>query len=120
MLELLVVSAIFSLLVGLLLPALMAARESARCMQCKNNLREIGVAIQQNYDAERKLPEAWRAASERTSGYGWAVALLPYLEEPALARNINRELPVSANRNDLAQYDSADHALSVRHIGVDV
>src|SRR5262245_7550309 len=83
-LELLVVVAIIGILLGLLLPALMSARESARCMQCKNNLREIGLAIQQHHDVAKRLPEAWTAASDKVSGYGWAVALLPYLEQTDL------------------------------------
>src|SRR5262245_35136569 len=86
-LELLVVVAIIGLLIALLLPALMAARESARCMQCKNNLREIGVAIQQHHDAHKKFPAAWQAAPDKVSGYGWAVALLPFLEESAVAKS---------------------------------
>jgi prepilin-type processing-associated H-X9-DG protein/prepilin-type N-terminal cleavage/methylation domain-containing protein len=99
-LELLVVVAIIGVLVGILFPALMAARESARCMQCKNNLREVGVAIQQHHDAVKKFPEAWKAAPDKISGFGWAVALLPYLEESSLAKNINSRLPVSAPQND--------------------
>jgi prepilin-type processing-associated H-X9-DG protein len=102
-LELLVVAAIIGALVGLLLPALMSARESSRCMQCKNNLREIGVAIQQYHDAATKLPEAWKAASDKFSGYGWAVTLLPYLEESNVGKSINAKLSVSARQNDAAR-----------------
>src|SRR6187549_1747609 len=100
-LELLVVVAIVGALVAMLLPALMAARESARCMQCKNNLREIGVAIQQHHDAVKKFPEAWRVAPDKISGFGWAVDLLPFLEESSVAKTINFKLPVSAPQNDV-------------------
>lgn len=99
-LELLVVTAIIGALIGLLFPALMAARESARRLQCKSNLREIGLAIQQRHEAVKKLPEAWTAASDRMSGYGWAVALLPYLEESDLSNSIGRTLPISDDRNE--------------------
>ncbi len=102
-LELLVATAIIGVLVGLLFPALMAARESARCLQCKNNLREIGVAIQQHHEVAKRLPAAWTAAPDKISGYGWVVVLLPYLEESNLGRSINSKLPVSASQNDLAR-----------------
>jgi prepilin-type processing-associated H-X9-DG protein/prepilin-type N-terminal cleavage/methylation domain-containing protein len=102
-LELLVVIAIIGVLVGMLFPALMAARESARCMQCRNNLREIGVAIQQHHDAVKKFPGAWKVASDNISGFGWAIALLPYLEESSVARSINYMVPISAPQNDIAR-----------------
>lgn len=102
-LELLVVIAIIGALVGLLFPALMAAREAARCMQCKNSLREIGVAMQQHHDAVTKLPEAWRFSSDKVSGYSWAIALLPYLEESSVAKSINYNLPVSAPQNEVTR-----------------
>ena len=98
--ELLVVIAIVGSLVGLLLPALMAARESARCMQCKNNLREIGVAIQQYHDTHKKFPEAWRVAPDKITGFGWAVSLLPYLEESNLGKAINFQASVAAVQNE--------------------
>src|SRR3954463_401739 len=94
-LELLIVVAVIGALVGILFPALMAARESARCMQCRNNLREIGLAIQQHHDEAKKFPEAWKVASDNISGFGWAIALLPYLEESSLAKSINSKLPVN-------------------------
>jgi prepilin-type processing-associated H-X9-DG protein/prepilin-type N-terminal cleavage/methylation domain-containing protein len=99
-LELLVVVAIIGVLIGLLFPALMAARESSRCMQCKNNLREIGVAIQQHHDSLKKFPAAWKVAPDKTSGFGWAVDLLPYLEESTLASSINMKLPIAAVQNE--------------------
>jgi prepilin-type processing-associated H-X9-DG protein len=99
-LELLVVVSVIGMLVGLLIPALMAARESARRLQCTNNLHEIGLAIHQYHDTKRRLPEAWTEASDGVSGYGWAVALLPFLEEPELQRAIHCKLDVSAAQND--------------------
>jgi type II secretory pathway pseudopilin PulG len=58
MLELIVVIAIIGLLAALLLPAVQAARESARATQCFNNLRQIGVALHNYHDAHSCLPPA--------------------------------------------------------------
>jgi prepilin-type processing-associated H-X9-DG protein len=82
----------------------MAARESARCVQCKSNLRELGVAIQLYHDGARKLPEAWSIATDKASGYGWIVALLPHIEEQAVSKSINFQLPISAQQNDTARH----------------
>jgi prepilin-type processing-associated H-X9-DG protein len=102
-LELIVTTSIFGMLIALLLPALMAARESARCLQCRSNLREIGLSIQQYHELKRRLPEAWTNASDKESGYGWAVDLLPFIEESALEKSVNRTLPVAALQNDVAR-----------------
>jgi prepilin-type processing-associated H-X9-DG protein/prepilin-type N-terminal cleavage/methylation domain-containing protein len=99
-LELLVAVAIIGGLIAILFPALMAAREAARSMQCKNNLREIGVSMQQYHDATKRFPQAWKVAPDKVSGFGWAVALLPFLEESPLAHKINCDLPVSASQNE--------------------
>ena len=100
-LELLVTTSIFGMLIALLLPALMAARESARCLQCKSNLREIGLAVQQHHETRRRLPQAWTDAPDKFSGYGWAVDLLPFLEESALAKKVDRTVSVSSLQNDV-------------------
>ena len=80
--ELLVVVTIIGILIALLLPAVQAAREAARRMQCQNNLKQIGLALQTFADANGAFPAGVRAKS--TSGYEWTYflhALLPYLEQ---------------------------------------
>jgi prepilin-type N-terminal cleavage/methylation domain-containing protein/prepilin-type processing-associated H-X9-DG protein len=78
--ELLVVIAIIGVLVSLLLPAIQAAREAARNMSCKNNLKQIGIAIHLYHDSEKRLPPA----RMNDSGFnGTFLIVLPYLEEGA-------------------------------------
>jgi prepilin-type N-terminal cleavage/methylation domain-containing protein len=76
LIELLVVVAITALLMGLLLPALQSARESARRVRCLNNLKQIGLAVHNYHDARKALPPS------RSPGNGptWAVFLSPFLE----------------------------------------
>ena len=88
--ELLVVIGIIGVLVALLLPAIQAARETARRTQCTNNLRQMGIAIQ-NYAASlRSLPAGYisqfdAAGKDTGPGWGWAALLLDDLEEERLA-----------------------------------
>lgn len=98
--ELLVVTAIIGILIGLLLPALMAARESARRLQCTSNLHEIGLAMQQHHQVEKHLPQAWKSSADGMSGFGWAVALLPYLEQRELGSSVNCRLTVADARHE--------------------
>ena len=77
--ELLVVIAIIGVLVALLLPAVQAARESARRMQCSNNLKQIGIAIHGFEDTYKQIPYT-RLDTRET----WAVIILPYLEQKAM------------------------------------
>lgn len=79
--ELLVVIAILGALVALLLPAVQAARESARRCQCRNNLRQLGIATLNYHDTMGHLPPP-KAGNENTSALGSTlVLLLPFLEE---------------------------------------
>ncbi len=80
--ELLVVIAIIGILVSLLLPAIQAARESARRTQCTNNLKQIGLAVQSHHDT-RKIYPPGRIRVDQFS-VSWAFRLLPYLEKLAI------------------------------------
>jgi prepilin-type processing-associated H-X9-DG protein len=57
-----------------------------------------------HHESLQKLPAAWRQSTDQISGYGWVVALLPYLDETGLARNIDFRLPLNAAQHDLARH----------------
>ena len=94
--ELLVVIAIIGTLVGLLLPAVQAARESARRSQCFNNLKQISLANQNYHDANQSFPQTitWGPGWDVPGGYDCyyfsdKVLLLPFLEQSGITRNLN-------------------------------
>jgi len=77
--ELLVVIAIIGLLIGLLLPAVQAAREASRRSTCRNNLKQLGLAIHTFENAKKRIP---RLRYGNTGGHhSWAVLLLPFMEQ---------------------------------------
>ncbi len=87
--ELLVVIAIIGILVALLLPAVQAAREAARRMQCSNNVKQLGLAFQLYHDSYRQFPWAARNYNNCCNStirdyWTWAYHILPYMEQQNL------------------------------------
>ena len=114
--ELLVVIAIIGVLVSLLLPAVQAAREAARRMQCSNNLKQIGLAIHNYESAHRYFPSGyisfatrngnapdWAALDAETwdgaPGWGWLALLLPFVEQNSLANQMDMRQPIWSPQN---------------------
>jgi len=89
--ELLVVIAIIGVLVALLLPAIQAARESARRSQCSSNLRQIGIGMT-NFETVKKHypPGEWKPAGVvESGGLAWSAWFQPYIEEEAIFDQID-------------------------------
>jgi prepilin-type N-terminal cleavage/methylation domain-containing protein len=82
LIELLVVIAIIGTLVALLLPAIQAARESARRSQCINNLKQIGTAVQVYHDIKKQYPMGRNGRDQFT--VSWAYYILPQIEEQSI------------------------------------
>lgn len=99
--ELLVAIAILGLLVALLLPAVQAARESARRTSCVNNLKQIGLAMLQFDDRNKQLPSAEMLKPGTSKGNGGSafIPLLPYLEEQSLFEQFDPQQNVTATVN---------------------
>jgi prepilin-type N-terminal cleavage/methylation domain-containing protein len=85
--ELLVVIAIIGVLVALLLPAVQSAREASRRSSCSNNLKQMGLALQNYQSAQQAFPVGSGSHATDDSwvwGFSWHVAILPYVEQGAL------------------------------------
>jgi prepilin-type N-terminal cleavage/methylation domain-containing protein/prepilin-type processing-associated H-X9-DG protein len=107
LIELLVVIAIVGLLVSLLLPAVQAARESSRRASCFNNLKQIGLGLQNYHDVVGQFPPAYvvsplsnaamgppdAATGDTGPGWGFLALVLPYVEQNPLHQSLNVNLP---------------------------
>jgi prepilin-type N-terminal cleavage/methylation domain-containing protein/prepilin-type processing-associated H-X9-DG protein len=122
LIELLVVIAIIAVLIALLLPAVQQAREAARRTQCKNNLKQIGLAIHNYHDIYNVFPAGaihdkndylatTNAAASSVAAWGWGASILAQLDQS----NLFNALGVNTHSYDfvlqLAQTDAATKAL---------
>jgi prepilin-type N-terminal cleavage/methylation domain-containing protein len=94
LIELLVVIAIIAILIALLLPAVQQAREAARRTQCKNNLKQIGLALHNYHDTHRVFPLACirglPGSNANIEGFGtWLVYIFPYIDQAPLYNGFN-------------------------------
>lgn len=103
--ELLAVVAIIGILLGLLLPAVQAAREAARSTECKNNLRQLSVALHHHHDVQKCFPSGgwgYRWMPDPDIGAGrnqpgsWIYGVLDYLEQPSLRQGSVSNIPSDA------------------------
>ena len=108
LIELLVVIAIIAVLIALLLPAVQQARESARRTQCKNNMKQLGLALHNYHDTYLKFPAAIYFTNGSTiQGYSnnsnmgpsWLLALLPSIDQANLFNQYNFTTTVTGNQN---------------------
>lgn len=103
LIELLVVIAIIAILIALLLPAVQQAREAARRTQCRNNLKQQGIALHAYHEAYGLFPpglirQTIVATRQLEHGWGWQTYLLPYVDQIPLYNTINPQgepLPAS-------------------------
>jgi prepilin-type N-terminal cleavage/methylation domain-containing protein len=112
LIELLVVIGIIALLIGLTLPAVQAAREAARRMQCQSNLKQLGIAALNFESARRRFPEGgwgfrWQGYADVSSAAGqpgsWTFALLQYIEQSSVYHLGNYHGSSDQRNRDLEQ-----------------
>lgn len=95
LIELLVVIAIIAILIALLLPAVQQAREAARRTQCKNNLKQLGLALHNYHDIHNTFPQGCAARYNGNDvvgnyeSWGWTASILPLIEQAPLFNNLD-------------------------------
>ncbi|MDB5339418.1 MAG: prepilin-type N-terminal cleavage/methylation protein [Planctomycetaceae bacterium] len=99
LIELLVVIAIIAVLIALLLPAVQQAREAARRSQCKNNLKQLGLAVHSFHDTYTYLPTSARPSATLSVRLSGLTRMLPYLEQSNIYNNYNQTVNWSAAAN---------------------
>ncbi|MCA9074562.1 MAG: DUF1559 domain-containing protein [Planctomycetaceae bacterium] len=116
LIELLVVIAIIAILIALLLPAVQQAREAARRTQCRNNLKQIGLALHNYHDIHQMFPPGWimtdggiPSAHDGVSGVGWGAMILPQMDQG----NVWTQLDANVSIADAANDEFRDNALSI-------
>ncbi|MFN0197420.1 MAG: DUF1559 domain-containing protein, partial [Planctomycetaceae bacterium] len=107
LIELLVVIAIIAVLIALLLPAVQQAREAARRTQCRNNLKQVGLALHNYHDSHSAFPSGWigveagiQSAHGGGSGVGWGTMILPYIDQANVYNLFNASVNIENPLND--------------------
>jgi prepilin-type N-terminal cleavage/methylation domain-containing protein len=113
LIELLVVIAIIAVLVAILLPAVQQAREAARASNCRNNLKQIGIAMHSYHETYGQFPQSYNA-DRNPDGNGraltaisWITASLPYLDQAAIFNDLDF--------NDIGTRNALDNAAAQRN-----
>lgn len=108
LIELLVVIAIIAILVALLLPAVQQAREAARRSQCKNSLKQIGLALHNYHDVHNTMPPGYvsrgvsstdPASADTALGFSWGTMILPFMDQTPLYESFNFSLSAEEATN---------------------
>jgi prepilin-type N-terminal cleavage/methylation domain-containing protein/prepilin-type processing-associated H-X9-DG protein len=84
LIELITVIGLISILMGLLLPAIQAARESSRRMSCQNKIRQLLIAVHNHESTNKYLPIGAESPNGKNPGQTWLAKILPYLEQNAI------------------------------------
>ncbi len=103
LIELLVVIAIIAILIALLLPAVQQAREAARRSTCKNNLKQIGIALHNYHGTHKMFPPGW--IDHTSGGIGWGLFLLPSVDQAPLYKSIGN-LSTGAKPGTASKYQA--------------
>ncbi|QDT66448.1 DUF1559 domain-containing protein [Calycomorphotria hydatis] len=97
LIELLVVIAIIAILIALLLPAVQQAREAARRSSCKNNLKQLGIALHNYHDTHKTLPPGYvdeqnstgPAIADNQGHWAWSAMIMPFVEQAAAYQTLD-------------------------------
>ena len=115
LIELLVVIAIIAILIALLLPAVQQAREAARRTQCRNNLKQLGLALHNYHDVFTRFPSGWiavdngiQSAHDGLNGAGWGTMILPFIEQSNLYSQFNANVAI----HDALNLEFLDHTIA--------
>jgi prepilin-type processing-associated H-X9-DG protein len=102
--EILVVFAIMTILIGLLLPAVQKVRDSASKMACQNNMKQLALALHMYHDQHSAFTSGHQSHSDRFPYSGWSLSVLPYVEQSAIYSNA-----LTAYQIDQYPFDNPPH-----------